>query len=136
MPAPTKDEKIPEGPRSFTRMLEKIAEGACVTACAKEQHELIKYLHKQACNKGATGKATGALILQLNYHVEARGICVVSHKIGTKEPEPERPADVFWLTEGKNLSKQPPKQPDLPFEVVHNPETGEVPDDESEVIEA
>jgi hypothetical protein len=128
-PAPTH-----EGPRSFGVFLQQLADGAAHSELSRETHDLLEKLHDEAQQRGPAGIASGKLTLTIDFKVETKGIVGIKYGITTKEPKPDRGGDVFWLTKGRNLSKDNPKQQGLfPVDVTARTPL-EAPDDDETSI--
>lgn len=108
-----------EGPRSFALVLQQVADGQCHIDASEELHALLAECARVA--NATRGEAKGELLLKLSFSVEAEPSSLVSVKysIKTKAPEKKRPAGLFWLTKGKNLSQQNPRQQQLPLREVN-----------------
>lgn len=113
-PTPLPKEKPKEeGARAFSVFFNQIANGNCHDEATAELAELLKYLSFQAAQKGPKGDAKGRLTIAMNFTVSAAGHVGVKYDVTTKEPKPERSDDLFFLTPGKNLTRDNPVQPDL-----------------------
>lgn len=105
-----------EGPRSFARFLEHIADGQAQLELSAELHKLLLRLREEA--NARNSEVGGTLDLKLSIKVAPNGIAAIAYGIKRKEPDPKRPGSVMWLTEGGNLSATNPKQPSLPLMAV------------------
>lgn len=116
---PTKEKPKEEGARAFSVFFNQIANGNCHDEATTELYELLKYLSFQANQKGPKGDAKGRLTIALALTVTAAGHVGVKYDVTTKEPKPERSDDLFFLTAGKNLTRDNPvQQPLFPREVA------------------
>jgi hypothetical protein len=129
---PPKEKPKDEGDRSFGVFFSQIANGQCHDEATTELHELLKFLSFQANQKGPKGDAKGRLTIAIALTVTAGGHVGVKYDVTTKEPKPERSDDLFFLTPGKNLTRDNPvQQPLFPREVGARPELPlEAPDDD------
>jgi hypothetical protein len=123
-----------EGPRSFAVFLQQLADGSAHAELSREMHALLEFLHDEAQQRGAAGVASGKLTLTLGFKVETKGVVGIKYDVTTKEPKPERGGDVFWLTKGRNLSKDNPKQQALFPRDVTTKAPLEAPDDDETSI--
>lgn len=112
---PKAEEAKDEGPRNFGVFLSHVDDGDAVIACSQEMHDLMVALSEEADRTQGTAK--GALTLKLDFKVEHSGVVGVTYSIATKEPTPARGGSVFWLSGGKNLVVENPRQKKLPFDV-------------------
>lgn len=112
-PTDQKPKEKESGPRAFAVLFQQIANGALQDEATVEFHELLKYLSLQASAGGPSGTAKGRLTIALAVSVGANGHVGIKYDVTTKEPKPERSDDLFFLTPGKNLSRDNPVQPDL-----------------------
>lgn len=120
-----------EGPRAFTRWLEKLGDGQANADLSQALFELGGVLRKEALE--GRGEAKGELSLSIKFKVDAFGQVITTYAIKLKEPEPARPSSMFWLTKGGNFTIENPRQTTLPLREVVNqqgqivdPETGEL----------
>ena len=104
---------IEEGPRSFARFLEQVADGQAQLDLSDELYRLCLRLREEALAQ--TSAVTGELDLKLTIRVEPTGIVAIAYGIKRKEPAPKRPGSIMWLTEGGNLTPQNPRQQTLPL---------------------
>ena len=111
-----------EGPRSFTRWLEKLGDGQAQADLSRAMFELGGTLRQQALERG---KCKGELTLKLTFDVDQFGQVLTGYSVKVKEPEPARPSSMFWLTKGGNFTVENPRQTSLPLREVVD-ENGEV----------
>jgi len=102
-----------EGPRSFAVFLQQLGEGTAHTELTTEMRDLLVLLHEEARSQGDAGSAKGKLTLTIDFKVEAKGPVAIGWNVATREPKPVRAEDHFWLTPGRNLSRDNPKQQKL-----------------------
>lgn len=102
-----------EGPRAFARFISELNDGDAHVELSAELRRLCLLLDQRA----AGGKAKGELDLKLKFEIE-RGIIQARYEIKLKEPDKKRAGDVFFLTKGKNLTREKPKQLGLPLREV------------------
>lgn len=122
-------EDTEEGPRSFGVFLTHLGDGEALIALSKEQHDLLIALAEEADRTQSTVK--GSLTLKIDFKVEHSGVVGAVYSIATKEPSPPRGGSIFWLSKGKNLTVENPRQKKLPFDVVEvRGEVREVPERE------
>jgi len=110
-----KEPEETEGPRNFGVFLNHVDDGDAVIALSEEMHKLMAKLSDEADRIQGTVK--GAMTLKLGFVVEHNGVVGVKYSIGTKEPEPARGGSVFFMSKGKNLVVENPRQKKLPFDV-------------------
>lgn len=113
-----------EGPRSFTRWLERLGDGQANHDMSRAVFELGGVLRAQSLERG---EAKGEITLRLKFKVDAYQQVITSYAIAVKEPEPARPSSMFWLTKGGNLGTENPRQTSLPLREVVT-EDGEIVD--------
>jgi len=113
------DEATQEGPRAFTRFLERLGDGQAATDLSKELFDLGAVLRQHALERG---EGKGQLQLTLSFKVDSFGQVIVGYSIKTKEPEAARPASALWLTKGGNFTVDNPRQQSLPLREVTTPE--------------
>lgn len=106
-----------EGPRSFTRFLEQVADGDLHNEASERLRRLIMELQVQA---RAQGKANGELILKLRFKCEG-DIVATAFELIAKEPKPRRAGSIFFVTRGGNLSIDNQRQHKLPLQEVKTP---------------
>jgi hypothetical protein len=128
------EETRTEGARSFAVFLQQLGDGECHRELTKEFHDLLILLSHEAQSRGNAGSAKGSITLKIDVTVEAKGVCGIKHQVTTREPKPERSDEVYWLTPGKNLSRDNPKQQDMFPKEVKAPPVLEAPDDEENSI--
>lgn len=128
--------KEEEGPRSFTRFLERVDDGQGVIDLSTAQHKLMKDIREIA--RSSTNAVKGALTLKLTYVAEPNGTVDVLYDITIKEPKRKRGRSVFFLTPGANLTVENPRQLGLglPVREVRNEAIHDVdPDNDVDVRE-
>lgn len=106
-----KEEKQ-EGPRSFARFIETLADGNAHADMGSELFELIKNTQVQAKLRGQTLKAS--MTVSLKFNVAPLGTVGVSYDVSTVEPKRQRLGDTLFITKNGNLSKQDERQSTLP----------------------
>lgn len=114
-----------EGARSFAHWLTRLGDGQAAADLSQAMFELGGELRRHALDRG---EAKGELTLHLKFKVDNIGQVITTYQVKVKEPEPVRPASMFWLTKGGNLSVENPRQTTLPLRQVVN-EDGELVDD-------
>lgn len=115
-----------EGPRSFTRFFENVAEGCANVDAAVELQQLVGKLKEHAV--ATRDVAKGELTIKLSFKCDDTGVVGVGYDIKTKEPPKRRRASVFWTTAGNNLTVDNPRQQELPLRAVDTPsETRQAP---------
>ena len=112
------DEKKEEGPRSFARFVEQVADGQCHNDLSQELHELLKVCGNDANARRDVSRGKLTLELSLKVDPEPGRVVGVVYSIKTKHPEKKRPAGLFWLTKGGNLTVENPRQQTLPLREV------------------
>jgi hypothetical protein len=105
-----------EGPRSFLVFLRDIDDGTIADEASKYLHELTGKLSDLVAVYG--GVAKGTLTLTVNLSALANGTVDVLADVKVKEPKPKRARSVFYLTKGRNLSPDNPRQQKLPLREV------------------
>lgn len=116
---------VEEGPRAFSRFIEQLGDGQANSDLSRALFDLGAVLRTQALD---SGDCKGELQLTLKFKVDQFGQVITGYTIKTKEPEPARPATMFWLTRGGNFSVENPRQISLPLREVIS-EDGEVVND-------
>ncbi|HEV7717181.1 MAG TPA: hypothetical protein VGO53_16405 [Steroidobacteraceae bacterium] len=104
-----------EGPRSFTRFIEALGDGQANSDLSNELFDLGAVLRRESVERG---ECRGELQLTLKFKVDQFGQVITSYQIKIKEPEPGRPASMFWLTKHGNFSVDNPRQQSLPLHEV------------------
>lgn len=105
-----------EGPRSFARFLEQLADGDAHAEASEVLFELGKALSDHAYAVG--GKAKGKLGITFDFEHDDDGTTTVRYAITSKKPTPRRPKTVMWQTKHGNFTTQNPKQQELPLHDV------------------
>lgn len=112
-----KEEPREEGPRSFARFIEQVADGVVHSELSTELHKLTSTLQDEAVNRHA--KAKGSLTLKMSFEVMPNGVVTIRYDLDTKTPKPARNEGVAWLTpKGGNVVFENPKQTKLPLREV------------------
>lgn len=117
------EKETEEGPRGFAVVLQQIDEGSIHARASSELQQLLAAL--DAYSKNYRTAAKGSMTLTLNFDVE-EGVVNVQAKVDTKSPKPKGAKSMFWLTAGKNLSVENPRQQKLPLRDVSTPTTRDV----------
>jgi len=110
------DETNDEGPRSFARFIEQVADGEAQITASAELHELGKALKREASAQNA--KVKGKLTLSLSFEADPMGAITVGYDVDMKAPKPKRGGSIFWTTKDGNLSAEHPRQARLPLHEV------------------
>lgn len=113
--------KEDEGPRSFTRFLERVDDGQGVIELSAAQHKLMKDIREVA--RGSSNAVKGALTLKLTYAADPNGTVDVHYDITVKGPKRKLGRSVFFLTPGANLTVENPRQLGLGLPVREVPRT-------------
>ncbi len=88
--------------------------------CSKEFAELLTKLRDRAID--TTLIARGKVTIVLSLAVEPNGMAKIEGDVTVKAPKPLRGADHFYVSRnGKGLSRNNPKQPELPLRAVGAP---------------
>ncbi len=111
-PQPT----IDEGSRAFGATLTQIDDGCLHAECTDELHALLKDLDSHAGKYQRDAK--GKLTIVLDFKVSPQGTVTVVGDVKKKSPPAPRATSVFWLTKGRNLSGENPRQQKLPLRDV------------------
>jgi hypothetical protein len=123
-----------EGPRSFTRFLEQVADGELHDAASRELYRLANALLVQS--RAQDKKIKGSMTLTIEFTVE-KGFIETGYDIKLREPKPRRSGSVFFFTRGGNLSVDRQEQRKLPLQEVRAPEPArEVAEDRQPAVEA
>lgn len=101
-----------EGPRSFARFIESLADGAANSQLSEELFELARKLQNEAQMRDVAVK--GELTLKIKLSADPMGMVGVLYDVKRKDPTRPTRVGVMWLTKGGNLSAQNPRQPELP----------------------
>lgn len=110
------EKAINEGPRSFARFTETVADGDLHAELSDELHELIEHLANHALTVSSPGK--GEMSIKFKFSVDKSGVVDVAWDVQSKIPKPARSKGVMWLTKGNNLTAQNPRQQKLPLREV------------------
>lgn len=110
------EKESPEGPRDFALFLRSIDDGSITDEAAKKLQELTAELSDQVALYGGTAKGVVTLTFALNAH--ANGTVDVLGDVKVKAPKPKRARSVFYVTKGRNLSPDNPRQQKLPLREV------------------
>lgn len=105
-----------EGPRSFARFVEAVADGELASELSEELFELVRYLEGEATARQST--SSGLLTLKLKITVDDRGYARVTHDVATKRPKTRRTEALMYVTKGGNLVRENPRQQSLPLRDV------------------
>lgn len=97
-----------EGPRSFARFVEGVADGELHRLLSEELFKLGDQLQCDADRLNI--KAKGTLTIKLNLSVDPRGVAGVEWDIDGKPPKHKHPAAQAWITPGGNFVFENPKQ--------------------------
>lgn len=107
-----------EGTRSFSVFLAQVDDGEAHAELSRELHALCAALDEECKN---TGKAKGKLTLDLAISVEKGGLVTVGYEVRKREPKKSRGGSVFFLTKGRNLTTENPRQQKLPLREAPKP---------------
>ena len=105
-----------EGPRSFSVFLGRLAQGEAHSELSVHLHELAKKLEYEAAVQNK--KVSGELTFKLKLTAEPNGVVAAAYECNRKEPAPNRPGSIFWVSQGGNLTEQNPRQQNLPLHEV------------------
>jgi hypothetical protein len=110
MPKQQTDPDEPDVARRFIDWLAEQRKG-------RTQNELTDALHNliEACKD--TGKK-GSVTLTVSVKPEGGRMVMISDKIDTKLPKPDRDSALFYVTDDNELSKDDPDQRRLPLQEV------------------
>jgi hypothetical protein len=107
---------VAEGPVSFAIILHKLEDGQLLIDLTQKTHELTS---KMAVTAEAVGMASGEIVLRLRLDLEKGGTVGIRSDIQVKEPKLERAKTVMWLSKGRNLVSENPRQQGMfPREVM------------------
>lgn len=101
-----------EGPRSFARFIEDVADGDAHAQLSEELFELAGKLQSEALSRDA--KIKGSLSLMLKLEAQPNGMVTIAYDIKRKDPAKRTSQGVCWLTGGGNLTHKNPRQEELP----------------------
>jgi hypothetical protein len=104
--------KKEEGPRSFARFLELLADGAAHAQLSGELMELGKTLRAEAYHRDAAVR--GELTLKIKFTAQAGGSVGIDYEIKSKVPPKRTAHGAMYLTDAGNLVADNPRQPNLP----------------------
>jgi hypothetical protein len=116
-----------EGARSFARLVATLSDGDCERETSLALQKLVGAIRLESKRTNRKVKAAINLAISLEYKGDA---VTVGYTLKVKEPTPERGESMFFVTPGGNLTREVPKQENLPFRVVDNtekPETRDAP---------
>lgn len=106
------EEETAEGPRSFAYHIATFSEGDLNRDCSRELRDLLFQLSEEANAREAPVK--GTFKLELTIEVSDTGMVGIAPSIKTKAPERKRRGAHLWVTKGGNLSRENPRQQNLP----------------------
>lgn len=115
--------KDQEGPRSFARFVELIAEGTAHGRMSQELHDLLVELKTTAEVESCVVK--GSLTIKFDFKVTPLNECSVDYDLKRTAKKPKPIGSHFWLTSGANLSHENPRQTSLPLREVGAPPIGD-----------
>lgn len=104
--------------KDFSRVLWELEDGQFNTDCSNKLEEAIKAM-RERCDEDGMRMAKATISVNLSLTLSS-GNLVVQANVTSKNPEKPRGNTVFWTTKNNALSRENPKQPRLPFEVVAN----------------
>jgi hypothetical protein len=111
-----------EGARSFAVLMRQLQEGDYEGEVSEKFQELVARLGAHAERFSCVAK--GHIDLKLNVTAEANGVfTVVPGDIRTKWPLTPRAKEIYYLTKGKNLTRENPRQQKLPLREVPQTKT-------------
>lgn len=102
-----------EGSRSFGEFLRQVCDGDVLTEATNELHRLMDIMAAEA--EACRGEKKGRLSLVFDFNVDARGAVGITYDVTCKEPKKARSGGVAWLTRGRNLTFENPRQQKLPL---------------------
>ena len=127
---------VEEGPRSFLKFLNEIANGEVESEGSYLLHTLGQRLQEEAAVRN--GKVKGKLTLTITFTTDETGTTSVFYDIDKKEPKRKTTPALFWLTKHGNMSVTNPRQLGLALREVPPLDRGrrEVQDDDKKPREA
>ncbi|MCL2726307.1 MAG: hypothetical protein FWD69_17945 [Polyangiaceae bacterium] len=105
-----------EGDRSFAVFLQQIEDGAFHAEISSELRALSVKLDEHVTTYGVDAK--GSLTITISLAAMRNGTIAAIGDVKKKEPKAKRAGGVFWLTKGKNLTLENPRQQKLPLREV------------------
>jgi hypothetical protein len=108
-------------PRPFLETLRELRAGATLDELADDLQQLVASVR-------ATGKP-GELVLKLKIKPPKKSTSeylTIEDSVTVKAPKLDREDTLFFTTVDNNLTRQNPRQPDLPLQGYVDPATGEV----------
>ena len=110
------EEPKQEGPRSFTRFIEQVADGSAHEELSKALHRLVGVMNLEA--RSQSKEVGGELALKIIFRADDTGTFAAAYEVKLKEPAPRRPGSIFFVTRGGNLSLENQRQTRLPLREV------------------
>lgn len=105
-----------EGPRSFARFFEQVADGDFHRDASKRLFELSNALRDEAIR--VDGKVKGKMTIVVDVSVDERGQVGFNCDSAIKIPKPKRTTAQAWITASGNLTLEHPTQIKLPLREV------------------
>ncbi len=102
-----------EGARSILEFLRQACDGDIATEASSELHRLMDIMAAEA--EACRGEKKGRLSITLDFVVDPRGAVGIAFDVSCKEPKKTRSGGVGWLTKGRNIQFDNPKQGRLPL---------------------
>jgi hypothetical protein len=109
-----------EGIRPFEAWFRQVDEGALHAEASDEAHRLFAELEDHALASNA--KAKGKLTITIDVTASPKGTISVVGNVTRKAPKKKTGESIFWLTKGRNLTAENPRQTKLPLREVPPPE--------------
>lgn len=117
-----------EGPRSFTRFLEGLADGEAAYELSEKFYQLGSRLRDEALARN--GKVKGELSFKIGVSIDARGQVGLTYAADVKMPKAQKVESIAWITKGGNVTFDHPRQGKLPLAEVKAPRQVELEDDD------
>jgi hypothetical protein len=102
--------------KSFSRLIETLADGDAHAEASKLLHELGEALQDEALASNV--KVRGKLTLTLTISAEPNGIAEVNYELKAVKPAPRRPKTILWQTKSGDFTAHNPRQQKLPLHEV------------------
>lgn len=105
--------------RTFAIFLSDLADGRVHSELTEGLRDLVMTMMESASTNG--GKSSGSISLNLGLKYD-RGAFIPNAEVKVKKPKTSYPLSIFWPTADGMLSRQDPRQQNLPLREVKEPE--------------
>jgi hypothetical protein len=102
---------------TFATLLSTLNNGDLEHEITAAMRDIVAEMHESP-----RGKAKGKITVTIDFAYDG-DIFSIAGDFKAVKPKKHRPASVFWATPENNLSRQDPRQPDLPLRDISVPAT-------------